>query len=76
MEIVIAVIIIWLSWITIMAGVEINSLKSTVNKQQEQIDIIIVKHNDLNTICKAMNKVSIDIATKVVDIENRIDNKN
>ena len=76
MEILIGLLIIGLCVNSWFQAKYIDNLRSTVKKQQEQIDIIIVKHNELNTICKAMNKVSMDIATKVVEIENRIDNKN
>lgn len=76
MEIVIIIIIVWLSWITVMAGVEINSLKSTVNKQQKQIDELIYKHNNLIGLCKNITVVCKKIATKVVDIEKKVDNKN
>ena len=73
MELITGIIIIWLSWITVMVGIEIQYLKSTVNKQQEQIDELINKHNTTISILKDMNQVSKDIANKVISIEERVD---
>lgn len=52
----------------------INNIISTVNKQQEQIDELINKHNTTISILKDMNQVSKDIANKVISIEERVDN--
>lgn len=66
---------------------EIGQLRLKVNKQQEQIDfkqkqieilgksIIELGWQDikLSQLCSHMNQASMDIATKVIDIEKRVD---
>ena len=65
--------ILWLSWATVMAGVEINSLRSKITKQQEQINELIYKHNRLIGLCKDITLVCKKIATKVIFVEEKID---
>jgi len=57
----------------ILLGMRLISLVKTVNKQQEQIDELINKHNTTISILKDMNQVSKDIANKVISIEERVD---
>ena len=73
MELITGIIIIWLSWITVMVGIEIEYLKSTVNKQQEQIDGLYQQNTRLFRMTTDLNQVSMDIANKVISIEERVD---
>lgn len=77
MEILFAVIIIWLSWITVVVFVENKSLKLTIDSQQKQIDDL---NNHTIEISKDQNLVNIgiinickDIAKKVISIEEKVD---
>lgn len=77
MEILIAVIIIWLSWITVVVFVENKSLKLTIDSQQKQIDdlnnhIIEISKGQYN-IDNGIIKICEDIAKKVMSIEERVD---
>lgn len=67
------VIILWLSWLTVLTGIEIKSLQSTVKKQQEQIDELYQQNNRLSELTVYMNQVSVDIANKVIRIEEKVD---
>jgi len=87
MEIVIGITWIGTVIMCYYLGTCIDKLESTVNKQQEQIDfkqkqieilgksIIELGWQDikLSQLCSHMNQASMDIATKVVSIEERID---
>lgn len=73
MEIIAVVIILWLSWLTVLTGIEIKSLQSTVKKQQEQIDELYQQNNRLSELTVYMNQVSVDIANKVIRIEEKVD---
>ena len=59
MEIIIALIILWLICLSVITGIEMVNLKSTVKKQQEQIDLLNTKCNQLAGICN-------DITTGVI----------
>ena len=48
-------------------------LNKTVNKQQEQIDELKQQNIRLVQLTVHMNQVSIDIAKKVISIEERVD---
>ena len=70
-------ILIGITWIgtVIMCyylGTCIDKLESTINKQQEQIDELIFKHNNLIGLCKDITDVCKKIATKVISIEETI----
>lgn len=76
MEIVITAIWIGTVIISIILANCIDNLKSTVNKQQEQIDELKQQNIELIELCCHMNKASMDIAKKVMSIEERVDNLN
>ena len=73
MELITGIIIIWLSWITVMVGIEIEYLKSTVNKQQEQIDELMRKTSSQLNLIELVIDLNKAIATKVISIEERVD---
>ena len=56
-----------------LIGWRLIDLIKTVNKQQAQIDELIIKHNNLIGLCKNITSVCKKIATKVISLEERID---
>ena len=83
MEIAITVLTIIVSLqiiFNVILAISNDNLKSKINKQQEQIEslgksIIELGWQDikLSQLCSHMNQASMDIATKVIDIEKRVD---
>ena len=57
----------------IVAANKIINLESTVNKQQEQIDKLLMLNQKQDVINLGLLDVDKCIATKVVDIEKRVD---
>lgn len=70
MEIAIGLVVITLG---IYSVSWIHELRSTVNKQQEQIDGLYQQNTRLFRMTTDLNQVSMDIANKAISIEERVD---
>lgn len=71
-------IVIGITWIgtVIMCyylGTCIDKLEDKINKQQKQIDELYQQNIRLVELTNHMTQASMDIATKVIDIEKRVD---